>query len=146
MHVAASHLDTARNIKVQRRDSVDRIALDNCVLTWTMIRQTTISVGGQPSEDRTYTIDVTIAMKDLIASGLTVEPDTLFADEPAYQVRVPVRQTLEAEATSSISMDHDNPVSIAFATLPVGTAEDGRRIATAIRHAAGLCKVPSGPF
>src|ERR1700752_3849722 len=80
MHVAASHLDTARNIKVQRRDSVDRIALDNCVLTWTMIRQTTISVGGQPSEDRTYTIDVTIAMKGLIASGLTVEPDTLFAD------------------------------------------------------------------
>ena len=131
-------------------DEVESIALNECTLLWRTVRSyqiTTTSRAGssQVSPLHRQTLDFAVVLRDLSVGSISVEPDTFETDAAVYAVRLVIRQQLGASSTRSI--DSGNQEAIRAASLPVQTAEDGQRIANAIKRATVLCGVAtSGVF
>jgi hypothetical protein len=146
MHANRLQGDRQRLIVLAAEEHIDTITLTDCVLTWRMVRSrhtTTAAVGGsRVSPTTTHTVDVNLVLRELSLGGITADSDSLLTDKPIAVVRFLLRQP--REATSTLTTDAGNPVTIKAASLPVQSPEDAQRIVNAIRHAATLCGVAAG--
>jgi hypothetical protein len=128
--------------------AVDTISLTDCTLTWREIEYSKTSrpaSGGRvDGPTTTRTEDVILLLREVNPAGITVQPETVNTDHPAYAVRIPIRKP--EQATSTRAVDSLDVSIIRAASLPVQTAEDGERIANAVKHAAKLCNGSTSLF
>ncbi len=125
-------------------EHVETITLAECTLFWRTVRTGHITIvtaaGSQVGPATTRTTDVKLVLADLSVGSISVEPDTLLTDAPVYAVRLVLRGQ-QVGASSTSSTDAGNPKGIRAASVPVQTAEDGQRIANALKRATVLCGV-----
>jgi|SRR6185436_2589233 len=126
-------------------EHVDTLTLTDCRLTWHALRTIetiTVTARGSVTTGAANWTDVRLDLQDLNPSSSGVQPETLFTDAPIYAVRLVIRDP--RTATSTASIDNGNPQVLPAVIVRAQTAEDGQRIANAIKRAAVLCGATTG--
>src|SRR5688572_16835204 len=123
------------------RSEIDTISLTDCTLSWREVEtsQTTAATraGMVQRPPTTKTVDVTLVLAETNAGAIGVQSSTLNTEDPVYEVRLPIRDP--ARATSMMLTNSLDTAVLRAGSLPVQTAEDGQRVANAVKRAAQLC-------